>query len=298
MPHTLTVTAATGHVGGAVARRLIERGHRVRVLSRRRDRLDDLVELGAEPVVGDSDDPDYLAAAFEGADAAFLVLPPNTEGDYRALQTRVGEAITAAVLTSGLPRAVDLSSVGAQHASGTGPIVGIHEQEDRLSGIDGLTVLHLRAASFMENQLWSIDLIREQGINGSPLEADLPIPMVAVADIAERAAERLDALDFEPDAVEELLGPRDLTMNEATTLLGRAIGKPDLAYVRFPYEDAREAMVEQGMSEESADLMIEMYRGINEGRVASEQGRTPKSTTETDFETWAEEVFAPAYREQ
>ncbi|MGH8592768.1 MAG: hypothetical protein ACREX9_20820 [Gammaproteobacteria bacterium] len=37
----------------------------------------------------------------------------------------------------------------------------------------------------------------------------------------------------------ELYGPRDYTHREATSILGAAIGKPDLVYVEFSYEDFR-----------------------------------------------------------
>ena len=38
-----------------------------------------------------------------------------------------------------------------------------------------------------------------------------------------------------------MLGPRDLSYAEATSILGERIGKPDLEYVHFPYADLAKA---------------------------------------------------------
>jgi hypothetical protein len=85
-------------------------------------------------------------------------------------------------------------------------------------------------------------------------------------------------------------------MAETARILGKAVGKPDLAYRQFPYEDAFKGMVGAGVSEEMAGLYVEMNRAFNEGRVHATQARSPETTTPTSPETWAERVFAPAFR--
>src|SRR6185295_2673096 len=92
-----------------------------------------------------------------------------------------------------------------------------------------------------------IPTIKSMGINGSPLKPDLVQGNIATKDIAQKAAELLDRADFRGSSVVELAGPRDLSMTEITPLLGRAIGKPDLAYVQFPYADAEKAFAGLGM---------------------------------------------------
>jgi hypothetical protein len=62
-----------------------------------------------------------------------------------------------------------LSSYGAQVPQGTGPVTGLHSSEQKLSAINGLNVLHLRAAYFMENNLAAIDMIRGMGLFGHAL---------------------------------------------------------------------------------------------------------------------------------
>jgi uncharacterized protein YbjT (DUF2867 family) len=72
--------------------------------------------------------------------------------------------------------------------------------------------------------------------------------MIATGDIAAAAAKALLALDFGDKQTPELLGQRDLSYVEATTIIGKAIGKPDLKYVQLPDEQVRAAFLQMGMS--------------------------------------------------
>ena len=92
----------------------------------------------------------------------------------------------------------------------------------------------------------------------------------------------------------ELLGPRDLSYSEATHIIGKRIGKPDLQYVKFSYADEAKALVQAGMSESFANLYVEMTRAFKEGKVKPLMGRTPENTTPTRFEDFAGEL-ARAY---
>lgn len=138
-------------------------------------------------------------------------------------------------------------------------------------------------------------MIKTVGINGTPIRADLTIPMIATRDIAAEAAERLLRLDFKGKSVKELLGPREATMAEVTAILGRAIGKPSLPYVQFPYEDAEKAMIGMELSPDVARSFIEMYRAFNDEIIEPVEPRSAKNTTPTSFETFAEE-FAAIYK--
>ncbi len=262
----IAVVGATGHIGTVLTDELLKKGHEVRALGRDKAKLAALASKGAKTKTPAFDDAAALTEAFKGADAAFTMISPSYgEENFSAWQDRSGEALAQALAQAKVMHVVDLSSVGAQHASGTGPITGLHRQEKRLEKLSGVNLLHLRASYFMENHFWSIPTIKSAGINGSPLKPDLSFSQVATADIARKASERLDALDWKGRVVVEFGGPREISMKEATTILGRAIGKPDLAYVQFPYEDAEKAMTGSGMKPGTAKLMVEMYRGFNEG---------------------------------
>lgn len=292
------ITGATGNTGRPIAEALLEAGKQVRAVGRSMERLKGLAARGAEPFVASIDDATAMARALQGARAAYLMIPPSYgEADFRRYQNRVGRALAEAVSSAPVSHLVNLSSVGAHLAERVGPINGLHDQEERLNRLAGVHVLHLRPASFMENVLFNINLIKQAGINGTPLRPDLAIPMVATQDIAAVAARRLLALDFSGKSAQELLGPREISMAEATRIIGKAIGKPDLPYVQFPYEEGEKAMIGAGMSPDTARAFIEMYRAFNDGRLRPTEPRSAANTTPTSFEAFAE-TFSEAYAGQ
>lgn len=289
------VTGATGNTGKLIAQTLLSRGNKVRVIGRDKERLQSLVEQGAEPFVGSLDDPAAMIKALSGAKAVYVMIPPNLAAtDNRAYQNAVGEALAEAIASARVGHVVNLSSVGGHLTGKTGPIAGLHDQEERLNALKGVHLLHLRPGFFMENFYWSVELIEKMGINGGALRADLPIAMIATRDIAAVAAQRLAALDFSGTSVLELLGPKDVTMAEATQALGRAIGKPELNYVQFPYEEAEQAMLGMGISASVAKGFVEMYRSFNEGVIRPTDKRSAANTTPTSIEEFAK-GFAQAY---
>jgi len=297
MADTLHVVfGATGHVGGGVAERLLDAKKRVRVVARSPDRLKALAARGAEVATGSIDDPAFARKAVEGAGAAFVLVPPYLGAGIRAWQDRTAAVLGDALEAAKVPFAVTLSSVGAHVAEGNGPIAGLHVLERRLDRIPGLSVVHLRPGYFFENNLAVVGLVKAMGSNGGAMRGDLPMPHIATRDIAEVAARRLLALDMKGRSVLELHGERDLTMAQVTAAIGKAIGKPDLAYVQFPYADARKGLVQAGLPDEMAALYMEMSKGFNEGHVKTTQPRSPASTTPTSIERWAADVFAAAFR--
>ncbi|RJP18755.1 MAG: NAD-dependent dehydratase [Deltaproteobacteria bacterium] len=297
MKDTYVVCGSTGNVGSRVARSLLEAGEAVRVIARDRVRLGPLAAKGAEPFPGELGDTDFLARAFQGSRAVFALIPPKYDAvDFRSYQDGIGESIASALFKARVPRVVTLSSVGAHLSRGTGPILGLHDFEGKLAALRDTEVVHLRAGYFMENHLWSIPVIRGNGIQGSPLRPDVAVPMVATKDIGAEAARRMCADPSRGHRVEYLLGPRDVTMADAAGILGRAIGIPDLAYVRFPEEDARRAMAGIGMSKSVVEAMLEMYRGFNAGTIRPTRERNGSAATPTTLEEFAKSVFAPSYR--
>jgi hypothetical protein len=146
----------------------------------------------------------------------------------------------------------------------------------------------------MENLLSGIDAIKNMGVNGSPVRGDIQMPMIATQDIGQFAAERLLKLDFSGHSTRELLGERDLSMNEATKILGKAIGKEDLAYVQFSFEDTEKAMQGMGISPGVVSSYLEMNKGFNDGFIKGEEPRTAENTTKTSLEDFSK-VFAAAF---
>ena len=196
---------------------------------------------------------------------------------------------------SGLLYAVHLSSYGAQVPEGTGPVAGLHSSEQKLNAISGLNVLHLRAALFIENNLAASGMLHGMGVFGNALLPDLKLPMIATRDVGDYAAQRLLHLESPANKRARLLGERDLSMTEATAVVARGIGKPDLRYHQFSYDQVQEVLTQMGMPPKTAALYIEMYKAINAGVLAAQEPRSPENTTPTPFEQFVQDVFSVAY---
>ena len=292
------VTGATGNTGRVIAETLLAKGKKVRAIGRNAEHLQSLVDKGAEAFVGSVTDGAAMLRAFRGGQAVYLLIPPNYAAEnFRAYQNEVCRAYANAIRQAGIPYVINLSSVGAHLSEGAGPISGLYDVEQQLNRIEGVNIVHLRAGFFMENLFFSLDLIRNQNINGTPLRGDLLIPMIATRDIAQVAAQLLLSLGFSGQSTREFLGQRDISMQEATRIIGKAIGKEELAYVQFPYEQAEQAMVGMGLSQDVARSLNEMDRGLNEERVRPLEKRSAANTTPTSFEQFAES-FAAVYRSQ
>jgi len=289
---TYVILGASGNTGSIIADFLLSKGKKVRVVGRDAGRLQRFVRKGAEAFTADLSDAAALTKALSGARAAYLLLPPIVS---RVEQEQQSDAIAKAVKESGLRYAVHLSSYGAHVPEGTGPVTGLHSSEQKLNAISDLNVLHLRAAYFMENNLAAIEMIRGMGIFGHTLLHDLKLPMIATRDVGDYAARRLLDLDFSGKQTRELLGERDLSMAEVTAVIARGIGKPDLRYQQFPYDQMQQALTQAGFSPKKAGVYIEMFQAINEGVLAPLEPRSPENTTPTSFETFVQDVFAPAY---
>jgi len=291
----IAVMGATGHTGARVAKILLDAGEKVRAIGRSRHKLADLEAAGAGVASGDAADAAFLASCFRGVDGVYALIPPSPQApDHRAAQDALGEAIIEALRDASVGRVVFLSSIGGQVPEGTGPIAGLHAQEQRLGRLQGVDVLILRPAYFFENFYETLGLIKHQGINGGAVAADLRVPMIATRDIADVAAQALRQRNWGGVVVRELLGQRDLTHAECTRILGARIGRPDLPYVQFPYDDYTRTLVQMGLSPSAASDLGQLARALNEGLVTSVEERTAENTTPTRFEEFAEE-FARAY---
>ncbi|HWA16387.1 MAG TPA: hypothetical protein VG817_08135, partial [Gemmatimonadales bacterium] len=236
------------------------------------------------------------ARATRGADRVLAMVPPNYGHlDQRAWGKAAADAIASGTQVSRVKTVVTLSSVGADLEDGVGgQLGGLHELEHRFNIIPGINLLHVRCGFFMENLLSSIPLIRNAGINGGMFDADRPIPMIATRDISSRLAEYLGRQALSGKQVIELPGPRDYTHRQVTGVIGTAIGRPDLPYVRFSYEDGINALRNAGLSESAAVGFAEMARGFNEERIRRAP-RSPETTTPTTIEDFIRDVFLPAW---
>jgi uncharacterized protein YbjT (DUF2867 family) len=295
----IAITTPTGHIGRGVVEALLETEHDLVLLCRDASKVRDFTERGATAVVGQLEDAEYVSRATKGVDALFWLTPPKFDApDFRAYQNKLGDIAAGAVRKNKIKRVVHLSSYGAQHAQGVGPIGGLHDIENKLNAAAkevGGTVTHLRPAAFFENFFMALGSIRADGAIYMPVPGDIKIAMIATRDIAPVAAQALTDKAWDKVKVQELLGPRDLSHNEVAKIIGDAAGKP-VKHVTVPAEAALAAFKGMGASESVAKTYVEMYGAIPKGLLAPEKPRDKKSTTPTRFEDFAKQALAPALK--
>jgi len=290
------ITGASGNIGSLVALELLSNGKKVRVIGRNADKLKALTNKGAEAILGDLADGDFLNQAYKGAEAVFVMIPPSAHStDFKAYQKKIANNHLNAVKANGVKFVILLSSIGAHLRNGAGVVDGLGYLEEIFSELKDVNVLNLRPTYFMENIFGQIGTIKQMGITGSPVRADLHFPMVAISDIAAVVARRLLDLRFFGNTIEYVLGPADVSYNEVTSVIGSAIGKPDLKYMQFSYDDAKKGMVQSGfVSENVAGLYNGLAEGLNKGLVLNDHKRTPENSSPTSIEEFAK-VFVQVF---
>src|SRR5262245_19543837 len=127
-----TIFGVNGHTGSVAADTLLSRGQRVRAVVRPGKSGEEWVKKGAEVVQADMTDANSIARALTGSRGAYFLLPPDpTSTAFIERGKRLVEAFASALEQSPVPHVALLSSVGAQHPSGTGPIRTVHYAEQR-----------------------------------------------------------------------------------------------------------------------------------------------------------------------
>jgi uncharacterized protein YbjT (DUF2867 family) len=273
------IAGVTGHVGSVVAEKLLAKGQKVKVLVRDAGKGAAWSKKGAEVAVGSLEDQAFLTTALRGATGFFTLLPPNYAAtDFIAFQRKTADAIANAVKASGVKHVVMLSSIGADLATGTGPIRGLHYLENALRAAN-VTLTAIRAGSFQENVGLSLEPAKKAGIFPSFMPADVPLPMIATKDIASLAAESLLAAPTRSEVV-DLVGPA-YSNRQVAEKLGSALGKK-LNVVEVPQPGWVDALKQGGMSQPLAELFAEMYGGFASGNVVPKGDRLVQGSTPID----------------
>ncbi|TAG04043.1 MAG: NAD-dependent epimerase/dehydratase family protein [Cytophagia bacterium] len=293
------ITGASGNTGKEIAKSLLEAGKEVVVIGRNTKSLEELVEKGAKSAIGDLENVDFLTQTFKGATAVYALIPPKWDltEDWRTYQRRINTSITKSIHQSGVQNVVVLSSNGAHLPEGAGPVTGLYEFEKNLKEIHNLNILSLRPGYFMENLFGTLDMIKHLGFFGYSLKNDLKMPFVHTKDIAAVAVKHLLALDFKGFTTVFVSGSKDLSMDEVATIIGKNIGKPDLKYVTFSYEDAKNGMVQNGIPLTIAEGYNELFKSLNDGLYLNDYQRNAENTTPTTLEWFVENQLKYVYQQ-
>ena len=230
------VAGATGRVGSAAVRHLLEAGYEVRALVRNAKKVEHLRSLGAEPVVGDVTKPDTLAPAVEGCSGVYSVLAAGPgRGDPATVEYGGNVNLLRAVRSASVGRFVYSSALHADHAL-AGDVRELREKarfEEMLAGTEGLPYTILRPSMFMENLLLAL----RGSVAFIPGRQERVVSWISADDVALGAVRA-----FERDlyGLHELAGPDTCTFDEAYSRLARAWGTritvlhPPLFTMRLP----------------------------------------------------------------
>jgi uncharacterized protein YbjT (DUF2867 family) len=206
----ILVAGATGRVGGAATRHLLEAGYEVRALVRSAGKGEALHALGAEVSLGDVTQPETLAPALEGCAGVFSALSATTDRQAVEVEYRGNVNLLSAAREAGARRFVYSSALLVDHplARKVGTFREKARFEEVLLGAGDVSATILRPAMFMETLLMALK---------GPVAFVMgrqrrPVRWIYAADAA-RAAVRA----FERDITgrHELAGPDAATFDEA-----------------------------------------------------------------------------------
>jgi NAD(P)H dehydrogenase (quinone) len=255
------ITAITGKVGGVVANTLLAAGCDVRAVVRDAAKGASWKARGCEVAVADLADVDRLARALEGAEGAFILLPPvfDPQPNFQDVKTTI--AIIREAMGQARPaKAVVLSTIGADAAQ-PNLLNALRYLEQALADVD-LPITFLRAAWFMENAEWDVASAREQGVVTSYLQPlDRPVPMVSIHDVGRIAADLLRET-WTGHRIVELEAAERTTPNAIAAAFAKALGKPVRAQIA-PRGEWEQAFRAQGMKNPTPRM--QMIDGFNEG---------------------------------
>jgi len=263
----ITVTGSLGNISRMLTEKLVTAGHEVRVISSHADRKAAIEALGAIPWIGSVADGDFVKRAFEGSDAVYLMVPPAFGApDYKQFTVNVGQNYAEAVKQAGIAYVVNLSSSGSPLA-GTPPLTEYQNLEVWLDALPAINVLHLRPGGFYSNFYGSVGIIKNMGIIGNNFAGHMNMVMSHPADIADAAFDALHMLSFKGRDVRYIVS--DVRNGkEAASLLGAAIGRPDLQWVELSDSQLLEGLMQNGFSRDAAQhYIVDMGIAIREGIV-------------------------------
>ena len=262
------VAGATGHVGSVVAQSLLDSGRKVRVIVRDTHKAERWKKRGAHVGQVDLSNVHDLLNGLRGTEAAFLILPPfppNTTG-VRGKAKKMIDAMVHAISGTDVKHVVFLSSVGAQHAEGTGPVVLLHDAEQELRTLK-TPVTFLRPCYFMENWAPALPDAKE-GLLNTFLPADMKWPQIATHDVGQVAG-KLVLEHPKAHRVVELAGPEDVCPSDVAGVLSRLL-ETEVEPLEEPLDQVAEAFTGMGFSPEMAQMYQQLYQGLASRRIAPE----------------------------
>jgi uncharacterized protein YbjT (DUF2867 family) len=293
------ITGSLGHISKPVVERLAKDGHQVTVITSNSGRKNDIESLGATAAVGSVEDAAFISSTFNGADAVYLMIPPNWGvTNWLEYQQKVADNYTAAIADNNIKHVVQLSSIGAHMRRGAGPVDGLGYLEEQLLRLAAVHVKMLRPSFFYYNLFSMIPLIKGMGIMGANYGGTAEkLVLVHTDDIADALYTALSGLQFTGHTIEYIASDERDT-NEIAAVLSAAIGKPGIPWVVFSDEQSMQGMLQAGLSATIAEGYNALGAGIRTGAVQEDYWKNrPASFGKIKLEDFAK-AFAAVFNAQ
>ena len=284
----IIITGSLGNISKPLTQKLVQAEHAVTVISSNQNKAEEIQVLGAKAAIGSLEDVDFLSSTFQGADVVYTMTPNNFgAANQREYMAGVGKNYAQAIRKSGVKNVVNLSSIGADLPEGTGPIKGLYDVEKSLNGLENVNIKHLRAGYFYINFYNDIPMIKNLGFMGSNFGADTLVPLVYPADIANEVAKQIEA-GFEGKSVRYVYSDEQKA-SAIAAILGKAVGKPELAWVQFASDQALQGMLQAGLPEPVAKNYVEMGEALGSGLLSKDFNLHKTEAGTTSFEVFSKE---------
>ena len=282
VPDVHVVVGATGHLGSAVARSLLDRGEPVTVVTRSPEKARPWESDGATAVVVDVHDPEALRAVLPEGGRLFALNPPAdpTGGDTDAEENRTGDAIAAAIRGAGRERVVALSTYGARPGTRIGDLGTLYRFEQHLTDLH-TPVAVVRVAYLLSNWDGVLTPARNDGVLPAMLDERGPTPMVAPADVGVAVADLLTRPE-PATGLHFVEGPERYSPTDVAQAFAVALGRPVDVTVT-PREGWVPAFREVGFSPEAAESYAGMTALATSGEIELPDAPTRGSTTLQDY---------------
>jgi uncharacterized protein YbjT (DUF2867 family) len=265
----VVTTGSLGNVANLVVKKLISAGHNVTVITSKSDRTAAIEALGATAAVGSIGNADFLTETFKGSDAVFTMVPPSM-GTTNMIENlaNAGKAYVKAIQTADVKRVVMLSSVGADATEGNGPIQGVHRIEEAYKVLTQVNITVLRSGFFYTNFFRDIPLIQSKNVFGNNYKGEDRLLLTHPEDLSTAIAQELQ---IKGNGYEIKYVISDISSGDkAATILGQAIGKPELVWSQVPDDVLRQGMTAAGLPSELIGLVVEMGQGVRTGIITQD----------------------------
>jgi len=261
----IILTGSLGHISKPLATLLLAEGHSVAIISSSPAKKNDIVALGAKPLIGKLEDKGFLTQAFVGADVVYTMMPLNAHTgayldqalDVDAKHLEIAHSYAEAIYNSGVRKVIHLSTIGAHTGEGVGLLNPHFEVEAILRKLpESVHIKMMRPVGFYYNMLAFIPVIKATGAIIQNYGGNEKEPWVSPMDIAEVIVEEIEQ-PFEGRTV-SYIASDEISPREAAKVLGHAIGMPDLQWMAIPDAAFLDELVKAGINPQVAKGITEM----------------------------------------